>query len=115
MESRHRKAASGRFFCFFLESVNNGGAGGGGNLELETCFLCKRGIASDHHAYMYRGDAAFCSEDCRQEQMDMDAALAAVARRHRALLIFRPPSSSSRAGFTVHAPAVSGFTVHLGC
>ncbi|KAG2614215.1 hypothetical protein PVAP13_4KG376203 [Panicum virgatum] len=40
-----------------------------------------------------RGDAAFCSDDCRQEQMDMDEALQTVARRHR--LLRAPPSSSS--------------------
>jgi len=40
-----------------------------------------------------RGDAAFCSEDCRDEQMDMDEALHAAARRHR--LLQRAPASSS--------------------
>lgn len=44
-----------------------------------------------------RGDAAFCSDDCRQEQMAMDEALDAVARRHR-LLRAPPPPSSSPAG-----------------
>jgi hypothetical protein len=38
-----------------------------------------------------RGDAAFCSEDCREDQADMDEALRAVARRHR--LLRTPPSS----------------------
>uniref|UniRef100_A0A0A9FSB7 FLZ-type domain-containing protein n=1 Tax=Arundo donax TaxID=35708 RepID=A0A0A9FSB7_ARUDO len=39
---------------------------------------------------MYKGDAAFCSEDCRQDQIDMDEALDAVARRH---YLLRMPSS----------------------
>ncbi|KAE8797014.1 hypothetical protein D1007_27971 [Hordeum vulgare] len=79
MESRYARAASEQFF-FFLESVDNGTGGRRRLLELDACFLCKRGIASDHHAYMYRGDAAFCSEYCRQEQMDMDAARAGRRR-----------------------------------
>lgn len=41
----------------------------------------------------HRGDAAFCSEDCRDEQMDMDEALHAAARRHR--LLQRAPAASS--------------------
>lgn len=44
-----------------------------------------------------RGDAAFCSEDCRDEQMDMDEALHAAARRHRLLQHRSPASSSSQA------------------
>ena len=48
------------------------------HLQLHTCFLCKRYIPSDRHLFMYRGDTAFCSEACRQEQVDMDGALAGV-------------------------------------
>jgi hypothetical protein len=58
-----------------------------------------------------RGDAAFCSDGCRQDQMDMDAALKAAARRQRVL---RRMSSSASTGvmarrptIAVHAPFVS--------
>jgi hypothetical protein len=61
-----------------------------------------------------RGDAAFCSDGCRQDQMDMDAALKAAARRQRVL---RRTSSASTAvmarrptiaaGLAVRAPFVS--------
>uniref|UniRef100_M8C4X1 Uncharacterized protein n=1 Tax=Aegilops tauschii TaxID=37682 RepID=M8C4X1_AEGTA len=92
---KYAQVASGRFF--FLDSMDNGAGDHDRRhfLKLDPCFLCKRRIASNHHAYMYTGDAAFCSEDRRQEQMDMDAALAAAAHRHRAPLIIRPSSLRS--------------------
>ncbi|CAL5050159.1 unnamed protein product [Urochloa decumbens] len=61
---------------------------------LESCFLCKDSIACNRDVFMYM-DAAFCSDDCRQEQMDMDEALNAVARRHR-LLSSSPAAEASR-------------------
>lgn len=48
---------------------------------LDSCFLCKNCILRSRDIFMYKGDAAFCSEECRQEQIDMDDALHAVARR----------------------------------
>ncbi len=42
-----------------------------------------------------RGNVAFCCDDCRQDKMDMDSALAAVKRRHRTLQRSRDMSSSS--------------------
>ncbi|XBI02000.1 FCS-Like Zinc finger 5-like [Triticum dicoccoides] len=50
---------------------------------LDSCFLCKRSISRDRDIFMYKGDAAFCGEECRQDQMAMDEALHAAARRHR--------------------------------
>ncbi|CAL4966402.1 unnamed protein product [Urochloa decumbens] len=67
---------------------------------LESCFLCKESIACNRDVFMYM-DAAFCSDDCRQEQMDMDEALNAVARRHRLL-----SSSSSPAAEASRPPAM---------
>ncbi|XP_044487320.1 FCS-Like Zinc finger 1 [Mangifera indica] len=40
---------------------------------LEACFLCKK-LLGNRDIYMYRGDTPFCSEECRQEQLDMDEA-----------------------------------------
>ncbi|CAN6162721.1 unnamed protein product [Urochloa humidicola] len=80
----------------FFRVKPRGGGGGEGVARLhylESCFLCKETIACNRDVFMYRGDAAFCSDDCRQEQMDMDEALDAVARRHR----LRSSSSSSPA------------------
>nr|CAD1830459.1 unnamed protein product [Ananas comosus var. bracteatus] len=48
---------------------------------LDACFLCKRHISGDKDIFMYRGNAPFCSKECRNEQMEMDEALETVARR----------------------------------
>jgi len=104
MQASYEKVAS-RFFL----------AGGSDQRRrrhfLDACFLCKRDITFDRHIFMYKGDAAFCSDGCRQDQMDMDAALKAAARRQRVL---RRMSSSASTGvmarrptIAVHAPFVS--------
>ncbi|KAK8538198.1 hypothetical protein V6N13_096020 [Hibiscus sabdariffa] len=41
---------------------------------LDACFLCKKPLGVDRDIFMYRGDTPFCSEDCRQEQIDIDEA-----------------------------------------
>ncbi|GAB4857736.1 hypothetical protein Ancab_015643 [Ancistrocladus abbreviatus] len=41
---------------------------------LEACFLCKKPLGDNRDIFMYRGDTPFCSEECRQEQMDIDEA-----------------------------------------
>ncbi|KAF8772077.1 hypothetical protein HU200_006070 [Digitaria exilis] len=91
-EERYVQVAS----RFFRVKPSSGGAGDVARRlhYLRQCFLCKGSIAGNRDIFMYKGDAAFCSDDCRQEQMDMDDALHAVARRHRHLLM---PSSSAEA------------------
>ncbi|XP_047321284.1 FCS-Like Zinc finger 3-like [Impatiens glandulifera] len=39
---------------------------------LEACFLCHKPLLHNCDIFMYRGNKAFCSEECRQEQIDMD-------------------------------------------
>ncbi|KAJ7956854.1 Protein of unknown function (DUF581) [Quillaja saponaria] len=39
---------------------------------LLTCGLCKRRLAPGRDIYMYRGDTAFCSLECREKQMKQD-------------------------------------------
>ncbi|XP_054807621.1 FCS-Like Zinc finger 3-like [Prosopis cineraria] len=39
---------------------------------LRTCRLCNRRLAPGQDIYMYRGDTAFCSLECREEQMKQD-------------------------------------------
>ncbi|XP_059279834.1 FCS-Like Zinc finger 5-like [Lycium ferocissimum] len=39
---------------------------------LKACFLCKRHLIPGRDIYMYRGDSAFCSLECRQQQMNLD-------------------------------------------
>ncbi|KAL3322002.1 hypothetical protein AABB24_039567 [Solanum stoloniferum] len=40
---------------------------------LRSCSLCERHLNPSHNIYMYRGDSAFCSLDCREKQMNQDA------------------------------------------
>jgi hypothetical protein len=88
MESRYCVKEEVAASQFFLDTDNTGvdddANAGGRHFQLDACFLCKRDMASDRHLFMYRGDAAFCSEDCRQEQVDMDAVLAAPPVAHDA-------------------------------
>uniref|UniRef100_A0A0D9WL81 FLZ-type domain-containing protein n=1 Tax=Leersia perrieri TaxID=77586 RepID=A0A0D9WL81_9ORYZ len=93
MESRFVKVDS----RFFLAEKNASDDGCDGDYHyLDACFLCKRDITFNRHIFMYKGDAAFCSDDCRQDQMDMDSSLAAVARRHRTLQRNKSSSSSAQ-------------------
>ncbi|XP_010269587.1 PREDICTED: uncharacterized protein LOC104606196 [Nelumbo nucifera] len=39
---------------------------------LDECFLCKQRLLPGHDIYMYRGDRAFCSVECRCSQILMD-------------------------------------------
>ncbi|XP_016505947.1 FCS-Like Zinc finger 3 [Nicotiana tabacum] len=41
---------------------------------LDACTLCQRPLAHNSDIFMYRGDTPFCSEECRQEQIEMDEA-----------------------------------------
>ncbi|XP_024398942.1 uncharacterized protein [Physcomitrium patens] len=39
---------------------------------LDMCSFCKRHLPEDKDIFMYRGDKAFCSVECRSQQMNMD-------------------------------------------
>ncbi|KAH9295892.1 hypothetical protein KI387_039480 [Taxus chinensis] len=39
---------------------------------LQACSLCKLRLGPGKDIYMYRGDAAFCSAECRNEQIVVD-------------------------------------------
>ncbi|KAH9605648.1 hypothetical protein KSS87_022868 [Heliosperma pusillum] len=39
---------------------------------LRTCSLCGRRLAPSRDIFMYRGDTAFCSSECREQQMAQD-------------------------------------------
>ncbi|XP_062186004.1 FCS-Like Zinc finger 1-like [Phragmites australis] len=48
---------------------------------LDACALCAKPLARDSDIFMYRGDTPFCSEECRYEQMQLDAILARKAAK----------------------------------
>ncbi|XP_072982358.1 FCS-Like Zinc finger 5-like [Typha latifolia] len=39
---------------------------------LKACGLCKRRLGPGRDTFMYRGDIAFCSLECRQQQISID-------------------------------------------
>ncbi|CAI8590117.1 unnamed protein product [Vicia faba] len=39
---------------------------------LELCFLCRKRLLPGKDIYMYKGDKAFCSVECRCKQIFMD-------------------------------------------
>ncbi|XP_071735985.1 FCS-Like Zinc finger 3-like [Rutidosis leptorrhynchoides] len=41
---------------------------------LEACTLCSKPLGQNSDIYMYRGNTPFCSQECRQEQIENDEA-----------------------------------------
>ncbi|KAI3511284.1 hypothetical protein L1887_18433 [Cichorium endivia] len=41
---------------------------------LEACTLCSKPLSHNSDIFMYRGNNPFCSQDCRQEQIEIDEA-----------------------------------------
>ncbi|CAN8284521.1 unnamed protein product [Cochlearia groenlandica] len=41
---------------------------------LESCSLCGKQIGLNSDIFMYRGDTAYCSKECREEQIECDEA-----------------------------------------
>ncbi|AEC10453.1 FCS-Like Zinc finger 3 [Arabidopsis thaliana] len=41
---------------------------------LESCSLCRKHLGLNSDIFMYRGDKAFCSNECREEQIESDEA-----------------------------------------
>ncbi|KAJ8633794.1 hypothetical protein MRB53_027130 [Persea americana] len=56
---------------------------------LDACYLCRKPLGPNTDIFMYRGDTPFCSEGCRQEQMDIDEAM----EKNRGLSNIRVTSS----------------------
>ncbi|GJN26611.1 hypothetical protein PR202_gb14555 [Eleusine coracana subsp. coracana] len=52
---------------------------------LQECSLCTKSLSGD--IFMYRGDTPFCSEECRQQQIEVDRAK--HRRKKRAALAAR--------------------------
>jgi zinc-finger of the FCS-type, C2-C2 len=54
------------FYCDAVEYDS------GNHYFLDSCSLCKKPLSKNRDIFMYRGDTPFCSEECRQEQMEID-------------------------------------------
>lgn len=69
---------------------------------LDSCYLCRRRLSQGHDLFMYGGDKAFCSAECRYQQILMDE------RTHRG------PPSVIRSGSTSATSHQSGHSQALG-
>ncbi|KAE8715427.1 Bifunctional inhibitor/lipid-transfer protein/seed storage 2S albumin superfamily protein [Hibiscus syriacus] len=72
---------------------------------LRSCGLCRRRLVPGRDIYMYRGDNAFCSLECRQQQMNQDEKIdkCSVASKKQASASSAARSSVSAKGETVAA------------
>ncbi|CAN6249900.1 unnamed protein product [Urochloa humidicola] len=50
---------------------------------LDACALCAKPLGRGSDIFMYRGDTPFCSEECRCEQMQLEAVRARRAGRRQ--------------------------------
>ncbi|KAJ1280475.1 hypothetical protein BS78_04G235400 [Paspalum vaginatum] len=41
---------------------------------LDACFRCGSNLGGNKDIFMYRGDTPFCSDECRQQQIEADEA-----------------------------------------
>ncbi|KAM0828291.1 hypothetical protein ACQ4PT_067649 [Festuca glaucescens] len=71
-------------------------AGEPGRHAPDACALCAKPLARDSDIFMYRGDTPFCSEDCRHEQMRLDAVC--ERRAARRLQRYSPGTTESHHG-----------------
>ncbi|KAI6702355.1 hypothetical protein NL676_011491 [Syzygium grande] len=79
---------------------------------LESCFLCKKPLGSNRDIFMYRGDTPFCSEECRQEQIETDEAkenwnLSSSMKALRKKDQRKSTSPTKAQGYTFHAGTVA--------
>lgn len=63
---------------------------------LRTCGLCQRRLAPGRDIYMYRGDTAFCSIECREQQMKHDD------RKNKCLVVAHNASSMTKEEYHHH-------------
>ncbi|KAK7385278.1 hypothetical protein VNO78_30993 [Psophocarpus tetragonolobus] len=63
---------------------------------LRACSLCKRRLVPGRDIYMYRGDSAFCSLECRQQQMNQDERKEKFVMASKKQVMAPPPPSGSQ-------------------
>ncbi|RCV35129.1 hypothetical protein SEVIR_7G226700v4 [Setaria viridis] len=75
-------AAAAHLACAFFFDAEP--LGEPGRHALDACALCSKPLSRNSDIFMYKGDTPFCSEDCRDEQMQFDAIRARQAARSSA-------------------------------
>ncbi|KAL2317724.1 hypothetical protein Fmac_031600 [Flemingia macrophylla] len=61
---------------------------------LRACSLCLRPLVPGRDIYMYRGDTAFCSLECRQQRMNQDERKEKFVMASKKKAMAPPPSES---------------------
>ncbi|KAJ0111507.1 hypothetical protein Patl1_00047 [Pistacia atlantica] len=62
---------------------------------LDACFLCRKPLGCNSDIFMYRGNAPFCSKECRQEQIEIDEAKEKSWKRSSSSSIRKTESKNS--------------------
>ncbi|KAG2316472.1 hypothetical protein Bca4012_067340 [Brassica carinata] len=65
---------------------------------LEHCFLCRKKLLPANDIYMYKGDRAFCSVDCRSKQIIMDEEEESLRRETCSSTAVKTTTSDSSSG-----------------
>ncbi|XP_074573578.1 FCS-Like Zinc finger 3-like [Curcuma longa] len=86
---RRPPSSSPRFFCDGFDDEQP-------THFLDFCFLCRRPLAGNRDIFMYRGDLPFCSEECRQEQIEVDEGKEIRVKRKLARRLSSQPMESNR-------------------
>ncbi|XP_047063761.1 FCS-Like Zinc finger 3-like [Lolium rigidum] len=74
-------------------------------LDLHACALCAKPLARNSDIFMYMGDTPFCSDDCRYEQINHDAALARQQASSRRKQQQQAQAQAQRSAREAPAPA----------
>ncbi|GAB2292904.1 hypothetical protein Dimus_027133 [Dionaea muscipula] len=74
---------------------------------LRVCSLCNRRLVPGRDIYMYRGDSAYCSQECRQQQVNMDERKEKAASRCSAAAAAAAATMKQQASTTSSSPASS--------
>ncbi|XP_040986096.1 FCS-Like Zinc finger 15-like [Juglans microcarpa x Juglans regia] len=77
---------------------------------LDRCFLCNQKLLSGKDIYMYKGDRAFCSVECRCRQIFMDEEES--LRKNYCSLAAMKPTSSSFSSSPSSSPSSSSSSAH---
>ncbi|XWS08575.1 hypothetical protein CRYUN_Cryun40dG0014000 [Craigia yunnanensis] len=85
------KVSSSSSSCFLLSPRTNSQLNYPVPAFLEQCFLCKQKLLPGKDIYMYKGDRAFCSVECRCRQIFMDE----EESLYCSLVAMKPSASSS--------------------
>ncbi|BAF09689.1 FCS-Like Zinc finger 3 [Oryza sativa Japonica Group] len=71
-------ASSSSSSFFDIEPLDGGEACLSGH-AMDACSLCRKPLTRNCDIFMYRGNTPFCSEECRDHQMEMDEAAVRVS------------------------------------